>query len=165
MRFATIADLPEQHRGEAMRQMEDDGSLYATPRRVPTATLTPTPEYKTSEHDEQVALFRWAQMNEGRWPVLRWIFSIPNGGQRATVTAIRLKAEGVKAGVPDIFLPWPMGGWCGLWIELKVGSNKPTEKQNEWLAALRMAGYSAAVCYGADEAIRVVENYLRGETE
>lgn len=168
MRYQTIQDLPEAHRGEALRQMDDDGRLYAVPVRVLTAAPTPTPERKRSEHDEQVAVFQWAKLNEGRWPALRWMFAIPNGGQRATITAMRLKAEGVKAGVPDIFLPASVVGWgdiaySGLWIELKAGSNKPTDTQREWMEGLRGQGYATAVCWGADEAIQVITNYLRGE--
>lgn len=152
-----------------MRQMEDDGRLYTVPVRVPTVDRVQVePERKSSEHEEQAALFQWAKLNEGRWPALRFMFAIPNGGKRATVTAMRLKAEGVKAGVPDIFLPAPVVGWgdiayAGLWIELKAGSNKPTDTQREWLAGLRECGYAAAVCWGADEAIRTIESYLRGE--
>ncbi len=163
MRFATIADLPEAHQGEAMRQMKAQKDQAKTEARRQLDAPKLEPERKTSEHDEQVALFQWARMNEGRWPALRWMFAIPNGGQRATVTAIRLKAEGVKAGVPDIFLPCPQENWAGLWIELKAGSNKPTDTQREWLAGLREQGYVTAVCWGAGEAIRVIENYLRGE--
>ena len=101
-------------------------------------------------------------MHAGRWPCLAYLFAIPNGGKRATVTAMRLKAEGVKAGVPDIFLPWPVGGWCGLWIEMKYGSNKTTEQQRDWLAWLGINGYKTEVCWGAGEAIRVIEDYLQG---
>lgn len=162
-RYASIEELPEAHRGEAMRQMDDDGRLYATPVRVVTAPPPPVPPKKPSEHDEQVAVFRWAQMNEARWPELRWMFAIPNGGARATLTAIKLKAEGVKSGVPDIFLPEPRNDYSGLWIELKVGKNKATDNQNAWMAGLIECGYAVALCYGAEEAIQVITSYLRGE--
>lgn len=156
-RYASIEELPEAHRGEAMRQMDDKPAL-----------VEKIPAHHASEHDEQVAIFQWAKTNEGRWPELRWMFAIPNGGARATLTAIKLKAEGVKSGVPDIFLPLPMMGWgeilySGLWIELKIGSNKPTDNQREWIDGLRKAGYAVALCYGAEEAIRTITSYLRGE--
>lgn len=163
MRYSTIADLPEAHRDEAMRQMDAQKDQAKTEARRQLDAPKLEPERKTSEHDEQVALFQWARMNEGRWPELRWMFAVPNGGQRAMLTAIKLKAEGVKAGVPDIFLPCPVGGYAGLWIEMKAGSNKPTAEQRQWLDALREMGYCTAVCWGADEAIRTVESYLRRE--
>jgi len=116
----------------------------------------------SSEHNEQVTLFQWASLNVGRWPCLSRMFAIPNGGHRHPAVAGRLKAEGVKAGVPDIFLPWPVSGWCGLWIEMKYGRNKPTKKQRDWLAWLGINGYKTATCWGAEEAIRVIEEYLGG---
>ena len=152
MRYASIEELPEAHRGEAMRQMDDKPAL-----------VEKIPAHHASEHDEQVAVFQWAKTNEGRWPELRWMFAIPNGGARATLTAIKLKAEGVKSGVPDIFLPAPRNGCPGLWIELKVGKNKATENQTAWMAGLIECGYAVALCYGAEEAIRTITSYLRGE--
>mgnify|MGYP004433785991 CR=1 FL=1 len=43
--------------------------------------------------------------------------------QRDARTAANLKRQGVKAGVPDLHLPVARGGYNGLYIELKVGSN------------------------------------------
>lgn len=91
------------------------------------------------------------------------MFHIPNGGQRAITTAKRLKAEGVKAGVPDICLPVPKGKYHGLFIEMKVKGNKPTENQELWLAALKEQGYYTAVCFGLESAIDVILNYLKKE--
>src|SRR5262245_46077094 len=84
----------------------------------------------SSEHVEQVALFKWAARNQGREPLLCLLFAIPNGGKRDKVTAARLKAEGVKAGVPDICLPVARMGYYGFWIEMKVGKNKTTDDQD-----------------------------------
>lgn len=145
MRFNRIEDLPEQHRGAALAQLEDWEKPHAQPVRVPdTVASRPATPTKSSEHDEQVALFQWAALHSLRWPCLAYLFAIPNGGKRATVTAMRLKAEGVKAGVPDVLLPWPVGGWCGLWIEMKYGSNKTTAEQRDWLAWLGINGYKTA---------------------
>jgi len=119
---------------------------------------------KTTEHNEQVAVFDWARANEYRLPALRLLHAIPNGGHRSKATAGRLKAEGVKAGVPDIFLPYPMFEPIlrhGLWIEMKVKPNRPTVEQSAWLCALAELGYSTRVCYSADEAIDAIRSYLR----
>jgi hypothetical protein len=88
---------------------------------------------------------------------------IPNGGHRSKTTAIRLKAEGVKAGVPDICLPVPVGGFHGLYIELKAGKNKTTAEQDKWLDALTDNGYFAAVCYGWQAASKAIIDYLEGK--
>ena len=89
----------------------------------------PTPESLAkagSEHAEQTALFCWAALPEVRaeYPVLELMFAIPNGGERNKIVAGNLKAEGVKAGVLDIFLPVPSKGWHGLFIEMKVAGIK-----------------------------------------
>ncbi len=114
-----------------------------------------------SEHDEQAALFEWAQIevNRGVEP-LRWLFAIPNGGQRAKRTAAMLKAEGVKAGVLDVMLPYPAGAYAGLFIEMKYGANKLSEEQRAWSEWLNQVGYYATVCNDWSSAKAVIEWYL-----
>ncbi len=112
-----------------------------------------------TEHSHQVALFVWAQ--QSGIPELKWMFAIPNGGQRTTITGAKLKAEGVKPGVPDIFLPIGLDSFKGLWIELK----KPktgivSEEQNKWLAFLTEEGYATRVCFGWEEARNALLDYL-----
>lgn len=55
-----------------------------------------------SEHDAQVAIFTWARMSETRLPALQLLFAVPNGARVSIGHARKLKAEGLKAGVPDI---------------------------------------------------------------
>ncbi len=114
------------------------------------------------EHIEQVALFRWAayQSHSYAMPELALMFAIPNGGLRSKATAARLKAEGVKAGVPDICLPVANGKYHGLFIEMKAGRNKPTTPQVQWHMRLSQQGYRVAVCYGWEAARDVIEEYL-----
>jgi len=117
------------------------------------------------EEAEQIALFQWAAMMESKYQELRLLHAIPNGGHRHKATAARLKAAGVKAGVPDICLPVARGDWHGLYIELKVGKNKPTEAQRRWKDDLIRYGYLALVCYGWEEARKAIERYLGLEIE
>lgn len=129
-------------------------------------------------------------------PALEWIHSIPNGGARGDdekTRAIRggkMKAEGVRQGVADIFLPWPIritalnpgenesaaGGyivdetiWCGLYIEMKRPDVKPkrpgskgalSAEQEDFAKYAHKAGYGWAVCYGWEEAARTVQAYI-----
>jgi len=94
---------------------------------------------------------------------LELMYHIPNGGKRNIATARRLKAEGVKSGVPDIHLPVARGAYHGLYIELKKqrGGNT-TENQDTWVAALNKQGYRAIVCKGWEDASREILNYLEG---
>jgi murein tripeptide amidase MpaA len=117
-----------------------------------------------TEGQEQAALFKWRDYNAGAYPELELLHHIPNGGKRDIVTATHLKAQGVQAGVPDISLPVPRAGFHGLFIELKVGSNKPSSKQQNWIDRLRNQGYCVEVCYGWVEAAAVIKDYLKGKT-
>lgn len=113
-----------------------------------------------SEHDEQVALFEWAAWQGA--PV-SLMFAIPNGGKRHISVARRLKAEGVKAGVPDIFLPVAVGQYHGLFIELKTKKGRLSDAQREVRLNLLDGGYCAVVARGVDHAIALVKGYLKGE--
>jgi hypothetical protein len=62
--------------------------------------------------------------------------------------------------VPDLCLPVPRLGFHGMFIELKTGKNKPSPEQAEFLDTLAEQGYYAAVCWGAEEAIREIKEYL-----
>lgn len=112
------------------------------------------------EEQMQADVFQWAEWQSKKHPELAYMFHIPNGGYRHKATAARMKRAGQKAGVPDIFLPASRGAKHGLFIELKAGKNKPTEKQKEYIAFLNKQGYAAAVCFSFDEAINVILNYL-----
>lgn len=66
--------------------------------------------------------------------------------------------------MPDICLPVAKGGYNGLYIELKrVANGRVSEEQKRWLNALHEKGYAAEVCYGADDAIKMIMKYLKGE--
>ena len=72
----------------------------------------------------------------------------------------KLKAEGMKSGVPDLFLPVARQGFYGLFVELKHGSNQPSETQIAWQDRLAAEGYLALTCWGSDDAIAHISEYL-----
>jgi hypothetical protein len=155
VKYGSLTDL---HKAMADSDVTIQTPMEAEPKRK-RKTATPAP----TEHAAQVALFRWANENAERHPELSLMFAIPNGGHRHRAVAARLKEEGVKAGVPDIFLPVPKGNRHGLWIELKRSNrrNHATPEQSRWLDALSAQGYAVTVCYGTDEAITAILDYLR----
>jgi hypothetical protein len=112
------------------------------------------------EHRAQVAVMTYATLARREFPELALLFAIPNGGHRNVIVAKKLKAEGVKPGVPDLFLPVPRGSWHGLFIELKVEGGQVSELQQQWHVALMQQGYRVAVCYGSHDALGVLQQYL-----
>ena len=135
-------------------------------KKIPPKTTVTVRAHK-SEAQEQSDLIEWAESCAvlNIHPELALIYAIPNGGSRDIREAKNLKRQGVKAGVPDLCLPVPKGAYHGLYIEMKVGRNTPSVKQKEWLAALSTNGYAVAVCYGAAEARKYIEKYLRLEAK
>ena len=114
-----------------------------------------------TEGEEQALLFSWAAMSLRKYPELRLLFHIPNGGKRGKAEAARFKAEGVKAGVPDLFLPVARGKYHGLFIELKrYKGGRLSEFQRSWLLRLELQGYRAEVAHGWKEAAEIIKNYL-----
>jgi hypothetical protein len=122
------------------------------------------------EHLEQSAFFDWVNYNIGLYPALSLMYAIPNGGMRPSdtndrgkrfsVIAQKMKEEGVRRGVLDIHLPFALGDYIGMWIEMKWGKNTLTEEQEWWVKNLREAGHYVAVCYSCEEAIAVTIYYL-----
>lgn len=119
--------------------------------------------YVPHEADEQKRLFEWASyMANAKYPELELMYHIPNGGSRNKIEAARLKAQGVKRGVPDICLPVPRGIYAGLYIELKREKGGVLSKdQSEFLLKLRTQGYRIAVCKGFQDAANTIEIYLK----
>lgn len=115
---------------------------------------------KQGEDTEQENVISWANWHLREYPELKWLHHIPNGGKRNKAEAARFKAQGVKAGVSDLFLPAAHGGYFGLYIEMKYGKNKPTDQQKEFIADMQQAGYDARVAYSAQEAIEILQEYL-----
>ena len=118
---------------------------------------------KHHEDDEQAALFDWAAF----FPKLKFMFAIPNGGNRNPREAARLKRQGVKPGVSDVFLPIPKttagGHYHGLFIEMKRrkkdGRSQVSPAQKEFKIEVIRMGYRCVICYGAGEAIEAIKDY------
>jgi len=119
-----------------------------------------------SEHAHQAALFCWAAFNIVKYPMLKWMFAIPNGGGRGDnqrtcqIRGAALKAEGVKPGVSDILIPYSAKGMHGLFIEMKNESGKASQEQKEFGKAMMGNGYGFCICHSWIEARNVIQQYL-----
>lgn len=117
-----------------------------------------------SESTEQKRLFAWMESAAPGHPELLLAFHIPNGGTRQAREAHNLRLQGVKRGVPDIFLPVPRGDFHGLFVEMKrQRGGVVSEHQKAWIRSLRAMGYRAEVCKGFEAARGVIIDYLRRE--
>lgn len=129
-----------------------------------------TPEYlakSRTEHGEQSAVFCWAGQNFRKYPVLRWMHAIPNGGGRSPQQGLALKMEGVKGGVADIHLPvvkrYVTNVCAGLYIEMKRANGIPSDvsdAQLEFGKFVTVQGYRWVVCFGWQQAVRLLGSYL-----
>jgi len=143
----------------------------------PGKIITPEQLAGDSESSQQKALFAWAALNCGQYPALAYMFAIPNGGLRDIRTASTLKAEGVRSGVCDIFLPWPLyhdpNAWSeckyhGCFIEMKLEKYRNrknggcSDEQIDFIEWAASAGYYCKVCYSWVEARDTLIKYLEG---
>lgn len=120
--------------------------------------------------------------NDYLLPELKWLHAVHNQGHGDAIRGAQAKAEGVKAGVADIFLPVPRypgliasrligqppyavpetaEAFCGLYIELKKkDSGKAHAEQLEFQADMRAAGYKCEIIHGWELARDEILRYL-----
>ncbi|MDF2491057.1 MAG: hypothetical protein K0S77_3679 [Pseudomonas sp.] len=119
------------------------------------------PKTVDREGQEQAALIKEIEL---RYPaVAKLIYHVPNGGHRHKLVAIKLKAQGVRAGVPDLVLPMARGGYFGLYIEFKATPPNDAElstSQFNYIQELNLQGYLAVVCRGHFDAMQTLRAYL-----
>ena len=124
------------------------------------------------EHREQVAFFRLASTRRylGK-PLSDYLAAVPNagttGGRRAMLAGVRRKAEGVKAGFPDvqciIAVP-PYSGWhCEMKKPRSEGGKDSdvSEAQKDWILRLEAVGRKCVVAFGCAEAWKELCAYLK----
>ena len=136
------------------------------PAAVTRANKERSPAKKVRKTDvegqEQAELISWFRTTFPLYAEL--LIHIPNGGYRKNAfEGWRLKQQGVRAGVSDLFLPVAAAGKHGLWIEFKATppfDAAISDSQQQWLALMRAQDYEAHVCKGTVEASQVIKNYL-----
>ena len=109
-----------------------------------------------TESQEQKQLIQWCRTV----PELQFLFHIPNESVGGQGWIVRNRQMGVKAGVPDLFYPVPLGEYHGLFIEMKAGKGRVSLAQKRWIDVLRMFGYRVEVCHGWEEARNVLMEYI-----
>lgn len=134
-----------------------------------------------TEHGHQSALFAAFATPEMRaqYPELeRLMFAVPNGGSRgsnqreAQLNGAMMKAEGVKAGVSDIFVAVPRqiqthsgcykGTAHGLFVEMKTIIGVESDEQKAFGAEVTAQGYAYCVCRGWMQGYATIRAYMDG---
>jgi hypothetical protein len=146
-----------QDRRVSKRYMASVDALYGdgqikTPSKPKTAPAAPN---CPTEDQEQFALVKWLR--------LKGIphYHIPNQRQANVAYGVKLKALGVSKGIPDIVIPKARKGHHGLYIELKrTKGGIVSPEQKDWIRLLTTEGYLATVAYGAEDAIKIITEYL-----
>ena len=110
-----------------------------------------------SEFHEQVAVVDY--MRKFYSNVL--FFATGNGLKLPIGLAVKFKRMGNNRGVPDLVFPEPERSYKGLFIEMKrLQGGRVRPEQTQWIEALRLKGYCVSVCYGFEEAKKVIDWYL-----
>ena len=154
--------------------------------RLPSSTITKS-KYPL-ESQEQRTAWSWLsgvaiQLDHGKvWTgeVLQdYSYMVPNGtqlagtGKRRAIQMTNLKAQGLRPGVSDIVIAYPVGEYHGAYIEMKrvrasyggpaAIKSAVRPEQVEWLIRMRGVGYWCAISYGAEDFRELVTLYLRGK--
>lgn len=146
-----------------------------------------------SEHGIQAALFAWVAVAKihgfdvaNLWgetndpkafltskkigvKELEWFHAVPNGGSRGDTQKSRqirgatLKAEGVRDGVADCFLPVARYPYHGLYIEMKTPTGAIRPKQREFRSFVMSQGYAFSFERSWRDAAALLQSYLTNE--
>jgi hypothetical protein len=121
-----------------------------------------------SEHSEQCKVIKWFSL---QYPDHHGcLFAIPNGTSlsgtavQRKIQGSKKKAEGLKAGVSDLFLMKGHKGFHGLFIEMKdkgKTASSVSKAQREHIDLARERGYMADWCPGFESAKELIENYMK----
>lgn len=126
-----------------------------------------------NEDSHQVALMAQVAKYATKYPELKWLFHVPNGGARDLREAGKFKALGLRKGVSDLILLVPRRGYHGLIIEMKhegtglsdiAKAGLVSKEQKEFLTFETEQGYCCGVAYGFDEGWKALCWYMDIET-
>lgn len=117
--------------------------------------------YGSIERYEQIFVMHFFEINHP--DIYEYMLAVPNAGKRTKRERGNLLSEGLKKGVPDIFVEKAKGSYHGLRIELKksLGStNDVTPGQWGWLEKYEQEGFQACVAIGYRECIVLICQYF-----
>lgn len=115
-------------------------------------------EKRHTESNEQIAAMDW--LREQYPKIAQHTLHIGNERKASYYAGYIMKRMGVLKGASDLFMAWPNGGYHGLFIEVKSKIGKPSAEQKAFLDRMKDVGYKTKICYGAEEVISTMQDYL-----
>ncbi len=144
--------------------MSIDSLIKKALSKQPMINPSRTKKRAQPEAAEQEKVIAWAKENENNYLFLRLLHSSLNGVKLSKAQAGKALKQGMKKGVPDLFLPVKQGGFSGLYIEMKSAKGRVSVEQSRYLKCAAENGYSVVVCYSAVDAINTIKSYLEQQT-
>lgn len=111
-----------------------------------------------TESQIQIGCVRWFKYQYPKLGTL--LIHVPNGRRRSIRDGVKLKMEGVTAGVADLVLFVPSNGWHGLCVEIKTPVGKQSKSQKEWSENVTAMGYKYTISKSVDEFVEIIKEYL-----
>ncbi|MDX2368810.1 MAG: hypothetical protein QNK36_10460 [Colwellia sp.] len=117
------------------------------------------------ETQTQTAIVKWFKL---QYPGLKkHIIMIGNGGKKTAQAHKLAERMGEVKGASDLFIAFPSGGYCGLWVEVKpekfkvVPSNlKHVTRQLDFLEDMREVGFAGEMIIGSIAGIEIIKSYM-----
>lgn len=120
-------------------------------------------ERQHSESNEQIAAMDWLRLQHPK--IAEYTLHIGNERKASYFAGFIMKKMGVLKGASDLFMAWPNGGFHGLFIEVKSLKGRPSPEQKAFIQRMKEVGYRAEICYGAEEVISTMEDYIKMESQ
>ena len=105
------------------------------------------------------------------WYLIDFMYAVPNGVQLCGGIRSRarymnaLKKRGLKTGVSDLVIAYPVDPYHGMYLEVKAHPrSKISDEQHDWRHLMDAIGYYACVGIGFDDSLREIQSYLTGTT-
>ena len=111
-----------------------------------------------TESNEQIAAMDWLRAQHPN--IALHTLHIGNERKASYYAGYIMKRMGVLKGASDLFMAWPSGGFHGLFIEVKSKTGRPSAEQKAFLQRMKDVGYRAEICYGAEEVISTMKDYI-----
>lgn len=117
---------------------------------------------KQEERSDQISFILWMRMVHPKvLTIISPINKFAGDAKQQMIQAVIRKKMGYIKGTLDVFIPKARKGYNGLFLEFKKEKDgKVSPEQVAIIEMLQADGYKTVVCFGYDEAVKAVQQYL-----